>query len=151
MAHIRQQIRDAVTGLLDAGTGWNYVYEQRDKQNRNTYPFLIVYVDSESSDVETLNSPFQLYRDMNLVVQGFIRSQDLEYIENKLDDIAVEVETLLTTATINGSVTLSRRVVSVYLAGTDMELNYDGDDIEDAVISMGFVVRYQTEEGSPDA
>lgn len=151
MAHVRQQIRDAVTGLLDAGTGWNYVYEQRDKQNRNTYPFLIVYVDSESSDVETLNSPFQLYRDMNLVVQGFIRSQDLEYIENKLDDIAVEVETLLTTATINGSVTLSRRVVSVYLAGTDMELNYDGDDIEDAVISMGFVVRYQTEEGSPDA
>lgn len=149
MSHQRTQIRKAVATLLDAGTNWNYVYEQRAAVNRDNYPYLMVYVDSESSDVETLSSPFQLYRDLNIVVQGYVRSQDSDYLEDKLDLIASEVETLLTTATLN--MALTRRVVAVHLAGTDVEVNYNGDDVDDAVISLGFVIQYQTTEGLPDA
>ena len=147
MSHIRQQIREGVAGLLDGNSKWNYVYEQRTADSKANYPYLIVYVDSESSDPETMNTPFNLYRDMNLVIRGYYRTQDNEAIEDKLDDIAVAVETAVTKATLNAA--LARPVVSVYLAGTDFELEQD-TDIDHAIISLGFVIRYQTEEGNPD-
>lgn len=153
MAHVRKQIRDTFAGLLDGGTNWNYVYEQRVELKRGNYPYLLVYVDSETSDPETLNSPFQLYRDMNLVVRGFVKSQDEEYLEDKMDLIASEIETAITKQALNAALITAtyRPVVSVYLSGTDTEFEYNTDDIEHAVISMGFVIRYQTVEGSPDA
>ena len=138
MSHARKTIRDgivaAVTGLVTTGTR---VYPSRVFPfSDENLPGLLVYAGAEEIDEEEGKIAKIQFRYQEIVVEGYDKL--IAGLDDKLDDIASEVET------------------AVFAAGFDtIDLISTDSDIEDGLeqpvgkVTITFMVRYLTDEGAP--
>ena len=142
MTHARQTIRDAITtvcsGLTTTGTK---VYSSRVFPMADAnLPGLIVYTSNEEIDEEEGKLAKYQHRNFSLVVEGYAKVTS--GLDDKLDDIASEVETAIFGATISN-------IFALDLVSTEIELS-DGLETEVGKIILTFQVQYLTSEGSPN-
>lgn len=138
MSHARETIRDAVvtavTGLTTTGTR---VYPSR------VYPFdddnlpgLLVFTSYEEIDEEEGKLAQLQFRNQTVIVEGYDKLS--AGLDDKLDDIAEEVETAMFAVGFN--------TIDLLSTETDFE-----DGIEQPVgkITLTFRLQYLTAEGAP--
>jgi hypothetical protein len=150
MAHARQQVRESAGTLLSASVAglWNHVFETRIKPARDIYPFLMVYVDSEESTPELIHAPTLVSRDMLLSVRAYLKITDDEGVEDAMDAVAVEIESLLTQTALNTQ--LSGKLKSLALQSTAMAVDTDENERTSALLSLDWQVRVFTLEGQSE-
>ena len=140
--HVRQAIREAFvsecTGLTT--TGANVKDTRFYPYDPDNTPALAIYAKSESSEY---GSQTALLRVAQIVVEGV--AEAVGAIEDTLDDIAAEVETVVTTA----AAIRSAGAKDVMLAETEIDTDERGAK-KIAVIRLTFDVSYITERDAPE-
>lgn len=93
--HARQQIRASVAAILTPNSAGAGVYPGRSTDfQAGDLPALTVHTDRETvSDQTTVGRPRQQWREVELVVTGYTTTGG--EVDDALDALAVEVETLL--------------------------------------------------------
>lgn len=142
MAHVRQQIREAVatllTGLTTTGAR---VYQSRIYPLRDSdLPCLLISTDDEQ-DV-TLGPGENSAQERNLQLSIRCVSKQVTDLDDKLDTMLAEVETAL------GNQTLSGKAKALQLESINIEMS---DDLEKPVgiATAVFRVTYYTATGTP--
>ena len=142
MSHVRQQIRERIatncTGLTTTGTN---VFQSRIYNlERANLPCLLIYSKSETSDRLTMQPTDSLNRDLDVVVEGYVRATT---IDDTLDTISAEVE-----VAIAGDPTCNDLAIDTFLSYT--EIDYDGEgDQPIGVVRMTWSVNYETKTTVP--
>jgi hypothetical protein len=152
MSHARQQIREAAATLLKVSPStWGQVFETRIPSSRAVMPYLMIFSDGEVIDPSTVNLPDAYQRDLNLVVAGRLRlpgNNDTETVEDRMDALAVEVETKLKFSALLLTLT---QIKSLRLVTTEMVVVTDEQDAPQyAEVTLSFVAQYFTAEGAPE-
>lgn len=95
MAHVRQQIRDAiVTALTGLATTGASVFRSRIYPiEAARLPGLCVYTMTEASEIETISRPRLSSRDLTVAVEAYVSG--VSNYDNTLDTISAEVEQAL--------------------------------------------------------
>lgn len=143
MSHARQQIRDAaisaLTGLTTTGSRvfGSRLYALKDSD----LPALLVNTDEESIEALTISSPAIQTRELSLLVRGV--AQATASLDDTLDTIAAEVETVMGAAAPLGSIA---RVVGIDRITTDMAAELEKPV---GVITLHFSVVYSTVANAP--
>jgi len=103
MAHVRQQIRDAlVTRLTGLPTCGSRVYAGRDDNFAlSELPAINISTLNQSEQVarQSVHFPARLQRDLPVIVMGFVKATTAN-LENALDALAVELEAAIAGSTI---------------------------------------------------
>lgn len=152
MSHVRQQIREAVTTLLNASTHskWTRAYETRIPSARQVWDYIMVYPSDEPVVAELIHSPNIYTREMTLNVIGMLKmpgNTDTQTIEDKMDAMAVDIETRLTFSALSAVVS---GVEAFYLVSSSMDVIVTDDDkVDHAELSTVWRVGYSTAEGAP--
>ena len=142
MSHVRQQIRERIatncTGLTTTGTN---VFQSRIYNlESGKLPCLLIYSKSETSDRLTMQPTDSLNRDLDVVVEGYVRATT---IDDTLDTISAEVE-----VAIAGDPTCNDLAIDTFLSST--EIDYDGEgDQPIGVVRMTWSVNYETKTTVP--
>ena len=142
MSHVRQQIRERIatncTGLTTTGTN---VFQSRIYNlESGNLPCLLIYSKSETSDRLTMQPTDSLNRDLDVVVEGYVRATT---IDDPLDTISAEVE-----VAIAGDPTCNDLAIDTFLSST--EIDYDGEgDQPIGVVRMTWSVNYETKTTVP--
>ena len=142
MSHVRQQIRERIatncTGLTTTGTN---VFQSRIYNlESGNLPGLLIYSKSETSDRLTMQPTDSLNRDLDVVVEGYVRATT---IDDTLDTISAEVE-----VAIAGDPTCNDLAIDTFLSST--EIDYDGEgDQPIGVVRMTWSVNYETKTTVP--
>jgi len=152
MSHARQLVREAAAVLLKANkVTYGSVVESRIPSTRQLWPYLLTFVDVETSEPMTEDGPSAIWREMSLIVVGMLRlpgTGDQETIEDKIDAMAAEIETKLSFSTLQAAV---GQVQSCHLTNTSIEVIVDPDDVVDhAEVTQIWLVRYATMDGLPE-
>lgn len=149
MSHARQTIREAIATLLrNTPTNWGSVLETRLQSTRQEWPYVMVFADSETSNAMTVHAPTVYSRSLTIFVVGMLRlpgTGDVQTVEDLMDDLAVEVETKLTSTTLRAIVS---KVEAVELVATKMDVILEVDGIDHAEVHMTWRVQYATAEGA---
>jgi hypothetical protein len=153
--HARQRIREAVASILSRNpVAWKSVVESRVASTRVIWPYLMVFVESETSQVGVVNDPCNYDRDLIISIVGMLRlpgTGDKESIEDRMDEVAAEIETKLTQDTLRAKVMVgSLEHISTSMAVIEGE-GQDGQYTYHAEVTLSFRIGYSTEEGSPDS
>jgi hypothetical protein len=138
MSHVRQQIREqvatTVTGLSTTGSNvfQSRVYPLQD----SNLPALLVYSISEDSNADVMGSTLVAQRDLNLVIEGYVKAT--ANFDDTVDTICAEVEAAMgTDRTLNNLAKFSQ------LVGT--EINYNGEgESPVGVVTLTYAVQYRT-------
>ncbi len=141
MAHARQQIRDAVgAALLNNTAAEERVFTSRgDRLDENELPALVILTPLD--DTETATKDGQVKHELDLWVICADRA-DVKAVADRLDDIAVEIETLIG-AGVPGIDTKFEE-----LTATEFDQSPEGaEDL--ALLTMKFRLRYFTVAGAP--
>lgn len=150
--HARTQIRDAVSDLLKQETeAWALVYKSRIDYPRDIWPYLKVYCDKEDMQRLTIHSPHAEERTLSLNIVGLIRipsAGETETIEDKMDALALKVESILTEDALYVALP-ALRTLDLVGSAMDVILNQD-DKISHAEITLTYKIGYTTMEGMPD-
>jgi hypothetical protein len=150
--HARTQIRRAAADLLkeEAGGAWALVWQSRIDYPRELWNYLKVYTDREDSQRLTVNSPPLRERSASLNVVAMIRvSNNYEEVEDRMDDLAVYIESLLTEDAMREAWAM---IVSVDLQSSSMDIVLNADEkIDHAELTLGFAVKYRTLDGAPES
>jgi hypothetical protein len=146
-AHLRSQIRDAITGaLVGLSTTGSSVFQSRVYPLEGVdLPALTVFTDSESSDITTMGAfPRRLERTLHLTVACF--AQGVTGLDASLDEIARQVEAAL-----------AMPLAAIASLGTSISLTSSGpfDMVGTADKPVGrlplvFEIKYSTPENAPD-
>jgi hypothetical protein len=154
MSHVRKTIRNGVVTLLNNSTHalWTLAYPTRIPPTRQqAWDFIMVYPSEEPVQAELIHSPNVYTREMTLNVIGMLRmpgNTDTQSIEDKMDAMAVDIETRLTYAALSAVVS---GVESFYLVSTAMDVIVTEDDkVDHAELSTVWRVGYSTTEGAPE-
>jgi hypothetical protein len=153
MSHVRQQTREAITALLNSGTHakWTRAYETRVPSQRQVWPYLMVFSPSDISVKETIH-PASIYsKDTTINVVGMLRlpgSGDTQAIEDKMDAMAVDIETRLTYTALNASLPKIQNF-SLDSSSFDVITTEEGE-VSHAEITMVWRVGYYHNEGAPE-
>lgn len=151
--HARQQIREGFETLLKTAplTSWKSVQPQRIASTRQIWPYMMVF--SENDKVETMNEnqPAVYLRTVKITTIGMLRlpsNNDKQTIEDKMDALALDIETRITFAAL---IAVPLRVQSLVLIDTEMELvaNPIDETIDHAEVMHTWEVGYATLEGAP--
>ncbi len=147
--HARQQIREAVAAILSrTPVAWKLVTQTRIPSNRQIWPYLMVFSESESSSQSTVNDPCVYERELILTVAGMLKmSTDTSIIEDKMDECAAEIEQKLTQSALRA---VLEQVKSITLINTIMEVVQEEDGIDHGEVITSWRISYATLEGSPD-
>ncbi len=147
--HARQQIREAVAAILSrTPVAWKLVTQTRIPSNRQIWPYLMVFSESESSSQSTVNDPCVYERELILTVAGMLKmSTDTSIIEDKMDECAAEIEQKLTQSALRAEL---EQVKSITLINTSMEVVQEEDGIDHGEVITSWRISYATLEGSPD-
>lgn len=152
MSHARKTIRNAVATILKTSpSNWSSVAESRIQSTRQQWPYLMVFADSETSEAVTMTLPMPYERDVTISIVGLLRlpgTGDTYTIEDKMDAVAAEIETKLTTATLRAAVS---KVQSVMLVASKMDVILEEDGIDHAELNQTWQVSYSTLEGLPES
>ncbi|MCL6557198.1 MAG: hypothetical protein K6U74_00065 [Firmicutes bacterium] len=147
--HARKQIRDAVVSLLNvAPVNWQLVTPSRIASTRQIWPYLMVFCDGETSSPITVNEPFVSQRSLSVSIVGLLRlpgTGDTQSVEDRMDDLALEVEEKITSAAMRGLVQIN----NVSLISTVMDVFIEEENIDRAEIKMVYNIVYTTLDGSP--
>lgn len=143
MSHVRQRIREAVaTAITNLPTASERVYQSLvypvDVAN---LPCLVVYVRSETSEIDSITRPRGVMRFCTLIIEGKARA--IEDIDDTLDTIAKEVEGAL------GSSTLSSLVLDLRLSSTEIEINNEAKQ-PTGTVRMEWIAQYRTIENDAE-
>lgn len=141
MAHVRQQILDAVvTGLTGLSTTDSRVYAGRSiPMSADNLPGLCIYGRLDSPDYSRGTMACKPARQLELVVEGYAKPAT----DAALNTIAAEVETAIYL------VNLSSLAHGLELGEQEIELDDEGER-NVGVIRMVFNVWYSTVEGAPE-
>ena len=95
MAHVRQQIRDAIVTALNGltTTGSNVFRSRIYPLEKAKLPGLCIYTRSETTEFDTLTINRSVQRELEVAVEAYV-SATANY-DNTLDTIAVQVEEAL--------------------------------------------------------
>lgn len=143
MAHVRQQIREAVavivTGLTTTSTRvfQSRVYDVQEGE----LPCLLVYTKDESIGSEQ-GTLIATQRSLELIIEGKAKANAT--LDDTLDDIAKEVEIVVA-----ADITIGNLAHSIFLDSTSIELSGDGDQPIGS-ISLNYLVNYMTPFGDPE-
>ena len=143
MAHVRQQIREAIataiTGLASAAS----VHQSRvyDLESGDL-PAFKVYTLSESTERDSQQNPRGTYRQMQLVLEAAAKA--VSDLDDTLDTLCAEVETAIA-----ADITLGGLSKDAYLETTTIELN-DGGDQPHGAATMSWIVEYRVRETAPE-
>jgi hypothetical protein len=150
--HARTQIRRAAAELLkpEVGVAWALVWQSRIDYPRELWNYLKIYTDREETQRITVNSPAARERSVSLNVVAMIRvSNNFEEVEDRMDDLAVQIETLLTEDAMRAAWSM---IVSVDLQSSAMDVMLNADEkIDHAELTLGFIVKYRTLDGAPES
>lgn len=153
MSHVRQTVREAVATLLNASThsNWTMAYETRIQTSRQQqWDYILVYSATESVQAELIHAPNIYTRELTLNVIGMLRlpgNGDTQTIEDKMDAMAVDIETRLTYAAL---VAVVSGVESFYLESTSMDVIVTEEGtVDHAELSMVWKIGYSSAEGAP--
>lgn len=140
MAHVRQQIRDAiVTALTGLTTTGSNVFRSRIYPlEKAKLPGLCIYTRSETTEFDTLTISRSVQRELEVAVEAYV-SATANY-DNTLDTIAVQVEEALT-----ADVTLGGLSKDMQVTGFEAEFAGDGEQPV-AVGRFTVAVQYRTAE-----
>lgn len=143
MAHVRQQIREAVaalvTGLTTTGTR---VYQSRLHTLRDAnLPCLLVNTDDEAVESISMHAPATLERELVVMVRAVAKAT--ANLDDTLDQIMSEVETVLGAAGVLSSLAKISALKSVRVEMDDSLEKPVG------VASMEYMVRYYTNANAP--
>ena len=144
MAHLRQSIRERiatdVSGLSTTGSNvfQSRVYPVED----GSLPCLLVYTTSEESEVDTMESPRQMKRLLNVIVQGVVGATTPD---DTLDTISKEVE-----VAIAGDVTINSLAKNSFLSSTEIEYNAEGAK-PIGIVRLNYVVEYRNLDNAPES
>jgi hypothetical protein len=143
MTHARDQIRDAVLAVVTglATTKKNAFASRVHPVNDNELPCVLVFTRNEISEPVTMSAPRRIQRTLTVMIEGYVKS--VNGYEDKLDKIAVEVETA-----IYNSTSLKATLRDIFLSGTEIKLLGEADKPV-AVVSMSFTAKYHTLENDP--
>lgn len=150
MAHARTQIRDAVGTLLSASTAglWKTVIKSRLIPQRDTFTFVLVFTENELTEEQEIH-PFPVIdRQISLTTKAYLRITDDELIETQMDNVAIEIEKILTMDALNTA--LSGKLKSIALESSSMNVEDYENDRTAAVIALDWLVRVMTVEGDPE-
>lgn len=140
MVHARDQIRDAVlaavTGLTT--TKKNAFASRVHPMNDNELPCVLVFTRNEASQPITQRPPRRIERQLTVMVEGYVKLAT--GYDDKLDKIAVEVETA-----IYNNTSLQSVVRDIFLTGTEIKLIGEAEKPV-AAVSMSFLAKYYTLE-----
>lgn len=147
--HARQKIREAVATVLSRNpVAWKSVTQTRIPSTRQIWPYLMVFVESESILSSTVNNPAALDRELILTVAGMLKMPtDTSIIEDRIDECAEEIEQKLTQSAMRVELA---QVKSITLINTSMEVVQEEDGIDHGEVITSWRISYSTLEGSPD-
>lgn len=155
--HARQTVREAIATLLAATpSNWGMVLQTRLVTPRQVWPFLMVYVTEEAVD-SLLIHPASIYdRTAQVNVVGMLKmpgmgngSGDSETVEDRMDAMAAEIETKLTTATLTAAQP-KVKTIALQTSGMEIVVNDEDGTVSHAVLTQVWQVSYVTAEGSPE-
>ena len=135
MSQSRKNIRDAVVTLLSGATaaGTN-VYANRETSLWETeLPAILVYTKEETAEPRSISYK-QSIRTLDLIVE--IKALATEIVDNQLEDIAEDVETVMI-----ANQSLSGSALSVEYISTSISLDSDSET-EKGVAALTFKVKY---------
>ena len=118
--HLRQQIRDYVYSQLFDNTGaFKNVYKSRVYPvDGKAFATILIYTDSEAAEPAGLTGSSD--RDLTLKIELYIK--EYENPDNLLDEIAAEMEVLL-----SASCAPLKQVLSMNYSGLEIEFSGSGD------------------------
>jgi hypothetical protein len=150
--HARTQIRRAAADLLkpDVGSAWALVWQSRVDYPRELWNYIKIYTDREDAQRITVNSPPLRERSVSLNVVAMIRvSNNFEEVEDRMDDLAVHIETLLNEDDMREQWAM---IVAVDLQTSAMDIVLNAEEkIDHAELTLNFSVRYRTLDGAPES
>lgn len=150
MPHARQQMREAAGTVLSASVAglWNHVFESRIKPSRRIEPFLMVFVDSETTEPSTIHPNPVIARDMVVGIRAYLVITDDEKIEDDMDAVASEIEQIFTFSALNTQ--LGSELKDLSLVSSDMSIETDDNERTAAVLALDWHARVFTVEGQPE-
>lgn len=140
MAHLRNQIRDAVVSRLTglSTTGSNVFRSRIYPLENNKLPGLCIFTKSEATTFDTLTRPRSISRVLEIGVEAYVKA--ISNYDNTLDTIAVEVE-----EAIASDVTFSNLAKDTQV--TSFEADFSGDGEQPVAIGRFTIeVNYRTLE-----
>lgn len=151
MSHGRKTIRSAIAAILaTTPTAWSQIVQTRIQSQRQIWPYLMVFAESESSDDSVVDLGGIYDRSLLVSVVGLLKlpgTGDTQTIEDKMDTMAAEIETKLTHTSLMASVSA---VHGISLIATSMDVIIEEDGIDHAELNLTWRVNYYTAEGSPE-
>ena len=142
MAHVRQSIRDnVVTTVTGLSTTGSRVFRTRVYPlETGNLPGLCVWTSTEDSTVSTLTAPKYLDREVEVIVEAYVRGT--ANYDNTLDTICSEVE-----AAMAGDLDRGDNAKDTFLTRTELEFSDEGDQ-PIGMARMTFTVEYRTAENN---
>jgi hypothetical protein len=140
MAHVRQQVRDAVA-LAIAGNGVTVEKSRRWPTQESDLPRYLVYSLREQMD-EAQSTRDGLMRILEIVVEAHVIANPAT-VDIALDDHAIYLETTLNYSTLTG------KVLKTVLRSSDIMLNTDSDALM-GVLTLTFDVTYRSLRTNPE-
>lgn len=145
MAHVRQQIRDAVASAVNGlTTTGSRVYTSRFyPMQAAELPGLIVYTRNETSVIDSMTRPRGSMRDLSVGVDAYVKAND--GADDTADTICAEVE-----AALSADVTLGGLAKDMFLSSVSIDLNADGEKPA-VIVSMTWTAQYRVLETNAEA
>ena len=142
MTHVRQSIRDnVVTTVTGLSTTGSRVFRTRVYPlETGNLPGLCVWTSTEDSTVSTLTAPKYLDREVEVIVEAYVRGT--ANYDNTLDTICSEVE-----AAMAGDLDRGDNAKDTFLTRTELEFSDEGDQ-PIGMARMTFTVEYRTAENN---
>ena len=142
--HLRRRIRERAASTLGSlSTTGSMVYQSRIyPMETASLPGLCIYTNDESVDIASIGSTRTLFRELNLMVEGYASASS--NLEDALDQIGMEVEVAM-----SGDIKLNNLAMDSRL--TNVEVSLSGEESSSTgVIRYTYLVTYQNAENTPD-
>ena len=143
--HLRRQIRNRVattlTGLTT--TGSNVFQSRVYPMETGGLPGICIYTNDESVDIASIGATRTLFRELNLMVEGYASAGSS--LENTLDKIGKEIEVAM-----SGDIKINNLAMDSRLTNVEVSLSGDGSSSL-GVIRHTYLVTYQNLENTPDS
>ena len=142
--HLRQQIRERValdvTGLVTTGANvfQSRVYPIEDSK----LPCLLVYSNSEESEILNQGSPRLLLRTLSITIQGV--ASESSNIDDKLDLIAKEIEIAMA-----ADVDINGLAQDSFMTSSEIDFTSDGAKTI-GTLRVNYQIEYRTLDNAPD-
>ena len=147
MAHARKQIRDGAVSVIGTLASIGKPAEASRIYNIKTLPQVLIYTTDETVEVDTIGSPHQQERTLDLNVEIYIENKkinDSTELDDLIDQAALEVE-----KAIEADKSLNGTVRSLYLDSTNIAFNREGDS-QHGTAKLSYIVTYFTQSDAPD-